>query len=144
MNRIYKSLDESKHSILISIDFWKAFDVIRHDILIGKLEHIGIRGFMLKWFDAYLSNRSQQTQANLTLSEPLQVKTDIFSLKAHHNFHPYILHISSNFKLPNWFAFSRMEETRCESLPRCRYGHRHDCSFSLSIRVCSLFRLPKV
>ena len=77
INRIYKLLDESKYTILISIDFRKAFDVIRHDILIDKLEHIDIRGFMLEWFKSYLNDRKQQTQANSVISDSLTVKTGV-------------------------------------------------------------------
>ena len=77
MNRIYKLLDDSKFVLLISVDFRKAFDVIRHDILIRKLEHYGIRGFMLDWFKSYLSERSHLTMVDSISSNYLHVKTGI-------------------------------------------------------------------
>ena len=35
----------------------KAFDTLKHDILLKILEKYGIRGIANKWFDIYLSNR---------------------------------------------------------------------------------------
>ncbi len=40
-------------------DLSKAFDVITHEILIKKLDHIGIRGIAKDWIQHYLSNRKQ-------------------------------------------------------------------------------------
>ena len=52
---IYKSLDEGNYVFGIYIDLKKAFDTVQHHILLQKLEHYGIRGFVLDWFDLYLS-----------------------------------------------------------------------------------------
>lgn len=60
-----------------AIDFRKAFDVINHDVLLKKLNHIGIRGNINDWFSSYLSNRSHQTCVNATLSSPLVMKTGV-------------------------------------------------------------------
>ena len=48
-----------KFTLTVFIDLSKAFDTISHDILITKMENIGIRGIANKWFQSYLSNRTQ-------------------------------------------------------------------------------------
>ena len=40
-------------------DLSKAFDVIKHNILINKLEHYGITGIVKTWMVNYLTNRRQ-------------------------------------------------------------------------------------
>ena len=75
--RIYEAVDNKKYVIIVSVDLRKAFDVIQHDILLDKLENLGIRGFMLKWFSAYLKNRTQKTIVNQTVSHTLPVKCGV-------------------------------------------------------------------
>ena len=77
MDRVYKSLDSKRNILLISVDLRKAFEVIKHNILISKLENAGIRDSILKWFSSYLTNRKHQTFVNNNLSEPLYMKTGI-------------------------------------------------------------------
>lgn len=40
-------------------DFAKAFDRVDHSILSMKLNYTGIHGSLLRWFESYLTNRSQ-------------------------------------------------------------------------------------
>ena len=48
----------------------KAFDVIKHNILLAKLESYGIKGNALQWFNSYLLGRSQFVVCRDSSSEP--------------------------------------------------------------------------
>ena len=63
-NYILHSLNKQQISLLLLIDFSKAFDMVEHSILLQKLERYGIRGAALKWFESYLSNREQFVSVN--------------------------------------------------------------------------------
>ncbi len=52
----------------------RAFDTVDHSILLTKLNHYGIRGQSLSWFDNYLKNRKQFTSVNNKQSKPQVIK----------------------------------------------------------------------
>ena len=56
---IKESIDEGRFGCGIFIDLKKAFDTVNHKILLTKLEHYGVRGALLNWFESYLTNRRQ-------------------------------------------------------------------------------------
>ena len=56
---IRQALDNKKFACVFLLTFKKPFDTVKHDILIDKLEHYGIRGTANNWFASYLKNRSQ-------------------------------------------------------------------------------------
>ena len=64
VDQIRKSIDSNSMTCGIFIDLSKAFDTVNHNILIGKLEHYGIRGNFLKLISSYLENRKQYTTLN--------------------------------------------------------------------------------
>ena len=63
-DRLTKHIVDNKLGLGVFLDLSKAFDTLNHDILIKKLEHLGVRGTPLIWFRNYLSNRSQFIQLN--------------------------------------------------------------------------------
>lgn len=70
---IYSTL-ESKQSLLsIYIDFTKAFDTVKHDILLKKLHYYGIRGIIHDWFCDYLTHRTQSTKISQHVSNPSNI-----------------------------------------------------------------------
>ena len=52
--QIKSTIDTGKYGCGIFIDLKKAFYTVNHNILFAKLEHYGIRGNILKWFESYL------------------------------------------------------------------------------------------
>ena len=77
MDRIYKAVDSKNYVLLLSIDLRKAFEVIRHDILIDKLKNLGIRNAVVNWFKSNLNNRMHRTFVNNIYSEYLCIKTGV-------------------------------------------------------------------
>lgn len=57
-------LKSNKSIDVIFIDFAKAFDSVIHKKLLIKLSHIGIKGRLLNWIEAFLINRTQQVKIN--------------------------------------------------------------------------------
>jgi hypothetical protein len=64
IEKIYESLDNRKKPLGLFIDLSKAFDLVDHNILLTKLEGIGVRGRAHDWFKSYLSNRKQMVCVN--------------------------------------------------------------------------------
>ena len=53
----YDSINANHKFIAIYLDFSKAFDTVHYEILLKKLDHIGIRGNVNKWFETFLTER---------------------------------------------------------------------------------------
>ena len=58
------ALDNGNVVGVVYIDFQKAFDTVSHEILIYKLQAMGLSGDMLKWFISYLKDRRQFAVVN--------------------------------------------------------------------------------
>lgn len=59
INDVVVKLNDKKRVAGVLLDLSSAFDVVNHSILLGKLEHYGIRGGALALFKSYLANRKQ-------------------------------------------------------------------------------------
>ena len=57
-------------TILILLDLSSAFDTLDHNILIRRLENIGIKDSVLSWFTSYLINRSFSICIDNAITEP--------------------------------------------------------------------------
>ena len=56
IGEIIEGQDNNLSVIGVFIDLKKAFDTVSHEIILKKLERMGIRGTSLNWFMSYLSN----------------------------------------------------------------------------------------
>ena len=77
VERITTSLDVGNIVISLFIDFKKAFDTVNHQILLRKLYAYGIRGTLLKWFEDYLTGRTQYVIYDGIKSEVKEVKCGV-------------------------------------------------------------------
>ena len=59
VENMYKSLNFKKYYISASIYLKKAFDTIKNNILLKKLQLYGIRGLANKWIQSYLTDMRQ-------------------------------------------------------------------------------------
>jgi len=77
INFISNALNENKYCVGVFFDLKKAFDVCSYDILIMKLEKMGICGVALNWFKSYLSDRTQFVDINGSHSKEQKILTCI-------------------------------------------------------------------
>ena len=77
IDKITSAMDKGEHIVGLCLDFAKAFDTVNHDILLSKLNHYGIRGTVLQWFQSYLSSRKQTVRISETNSELRNVTSGV-------------------------------------------------------------------
>ena len=77
IDRLSQDVSNEDDPFTIFIDLSKAFDTLNHEILLHKLERIGIKNNKLDWFRSYLSDRSQYVDMNGTLSDTLYITTGV-------------------------------------------------------------------
>jgi len=74
---ITKSINNKCYSNGIFIDLAKAFDTVKHSILLSKLSNYGLRGTPLKIINSYLPNRMQYVAIKETQSSMLPIKCGV-------------------------------------------------------------------
>ena len=71
-------LKEKKHKVsCVFIDLMKAFDTTSHNIILTKLELLGIKNIELTWFRNYLKNRKQRVKISDTYSDFLNINLGV-------------------------------------------------------------------
>ena len=71
------NIDRGLINGVLFLDLKKAFDTVDHNLLLIRLECVGVRGQTLEWFKSYLSNRSEVVFINGVLSEHEQIKCGV-------------------------------------------------------------------
>ena len=61
------AIDKGVKSVSVFLDLRKAFDVIRHDLLLTKLQSHGVKESELRWFNSYQSLRDHSVSSSRTL-----------------------------------------------------------------------------
>ena len=70
---ITKEWDDGNYTGVVVLDLQKAFDTVDHKIVLGKLRAIRMTENSVKWFDLYLTGRSQVVDIDGVLSGPKEI-----------------------------------------------------------------------
>jgi Reverse transcriptase (RNA-dependent DNA polymerase) len=62
LGKVISALENNKQAGAVFCDLSKAFDVLDHELLLGKLASYGITGTGAEWFRSYLTGRSQRVK----------------------------------------------------------------------------------
>ena len=74
---IYKALDKSQLTILILLDYSKAFDCANHRLILAKLKAAGFQDEALSWVLSYLLDRKQKVRTDLGESRWVTMKNGV-------------------------------------------------------------------
>jgi len=67
-DNIINLLEEGGNVDVVYLDFAKAFDKVDHNIVLKKVQNLGIQGKLLQWIKEFLTNRTQSVMVNGRLS----------------------------------------------------------------------------
>ncbi|CAB4013242.1 Hypothetical predicted protein [Paramuricea clavata] len=74
---ILNAINGKELTAVVLLDMSKAFDSIDHNILLLKLQDVGVSPAALNWFSSYLSERFQVVRINTVLSDKLPVNSGV-------------------------------------------------------------------
>ena len=101
---ILQNMDNGTVRCGVFIDLKKAFDTVKHEILLAKLENYGITGVINSWHRSYLTARKQTTEVNDVVSE---AETTLCGVPQGSVLGPllFLLYISDIYHSSSLFAF---------------------------------------
>ena len=76
-DELLNNMDQKKISVIVLLDMSKAFDSIRHDLMLRKLRKTGVSESACAWFESYLSQRQQVVKFQNTVSDPLPLTVGV-------------------------------------------------------------------
>lgn len=74
---LFECMDNRKQVDSVYTDFCKAFDKVDHGMLLRKIAFNGIRGNLFRWFQSYITNRTQKVVVNGYASSSIQVTSGV-------------------------------------------------------------------
>ena len=74
---ILEAIDKQNVTALVLLDMSKAFDSLNHEILLLKLQDIGLSSAALNWFSSYMTNKFQAVRINSQLSDKLLIQSGV-------------------------------------------------------------------
>ena len=72
-----EALEDDEVSAVVMLDMSAAFDVVDHEILLGKLQLFGLDTSATTWFESYLTGRTQQVLIDGSLSDSLELEAGV-------------------------------------------------------------------
>ena len=69
-DKLLNNMDQRKMSVIVLLDMSKAFDSIRHDLMLCKLGKAGVSESACAWFESYLSQCERVVKIQDTLPNP--------------------------------------------------------------------------
>ena len=70
-------MDKGHYVGMVLLDLQKPFDTVDHNILLMKLEAIGLNEDVIRWFRSYLTDRQQLVDVSGTLSSSAEIKCGV-------------------------------------------------------------------
>lgn len=72
-SHLNEAKSKKEHSLIIYVDYKKAFDTLDHKKIIECLNNIGIRGIGLQWIENYLTRRQYKVKIGEEKSNPIEM-----------------------------------------------------------------------
>lgn len=76
-DNLQQCLEDGGQVDVIFTDFSKAFDKVNHELLLQKLDSLGVGGSVLSWFQSYLIGRTQRVKIENSLSDTVNVTSSV-------------------------------------------------------------------
>ena len=77
LDDILRAHDNNRVTVLVLLDFTKAFDTINHDLLLSKLRYFGLSGSAIELIHSFLDGRSQYVSLSDNCSSIMHVASGV-------------------------------------------------------------------
>ena len=77
LNTLTEHHEKNQQTEVVYLDYSKAFDTVSHKKLLHILKHLKVNSSIIKWITNYLSNRTQKTLVDNTLSNSIEITSGV-------------------------------------------------------------------